>query len=75
MVYMLLSLYVNVAYVLVIGYDVAASKCRHCCGINVVITVCSAAATICCCPHVQILHMCQSLYVMLLLVNVSTAVM
>ena len=30
-------------YVLVTVYDVVASKCHHCYGINVTVTVCSAA--------------------------------
>ena len=33
----------NVAYVLVIVCDVAASKSCHCCGINIIVTVCLTA--------------------------------
>ena len=40
---MLLSLCVNVAYVSVTVCNVAASKCYHCYGINVTVTVCNAA--------------------------------
>ena len=40
---MLLLLCVNVAYVLVIGCEVAASKYCHHCGINTAVTVCSSA--------------------------------
>ena len=46
---MLLSLHVQAAYVAVIMCDVVASKCYHCCGINVAVVVCSTAATMCCC--------------------------
>ena len=69
---MLLLLCVNVTYVSVIECDFAASKCCHYCGINIASTVCSAP--ICCCHCVHMLHMCWSLYVTLLLVNITTAV-
>ena len=45
----LLSLCVNIAYVLIIRCDVAANKCHNCYGINVAVTICSEAATICSC--------------------------
>ena len=64
---MLLSLRVIVVYVLVIGCDIDANKCHHHCDINVAITVCSAPT--CCCHCMWMLHMCRSLYVMLLIVN------
>ena len=54
---MLLSLCVNIAYVLVITCDVAASKCHHHCGINIAVTVCSAPVYCCycctCCMYVS----------------------
>ena len=64
----LLSLYVNVTYVLVIKCDVAASKCHHHCGINVTVIMCSAPICVaivvnvttamlkCCCYCVQCCH-------------------
>ena len=61
---MLLSLCAKFTYVLVIRCDFAASKCNHHCGINDAVTVCSAPSYML--LLLYMLHMCQSLYVMLL---------